>query len=236
MDKRLIGIGIFLLLTGLTSGALLTRALEQKIKGAIEQQAPVVEDLAVELAPLSVGDFLKGRISEFTVSAKRLGFDEGPVFEAFSLRSKGMQIEPGALLFQQRVEIKKLEETYLAFNLSESELTARIRRDLPAFEPVVFIKEGAVELEGTLDLFGQGRLPFRATAALEKASDYSLRLTPHGLKVGGITLWPELFSKYAQQLTWEFPLTVPWPLRLVNFEVKPGVIKVEWREEKGDQE
>ncbi|NLW55082.1 MAG: LmeA family phospholipid-binding protein [Firmicutes bacterium] len=237
MDKRLIGIGFILLFTGfLTSGALFTRALEHEIKSALEQQAPVVEDLALELAPLSVGDFLKGRLGEFSLSARRLGFSEGPVFEELSLHSKGMQLAPGALFFQQRVEIKKLEETHLAFNLSESELTALIRRDLPAFEPVVFLEEGAVMLEGTLSLFGLGRLPFSATASLEKASDYSLRLKPQGLKVGGVTLWAELFANYAQQLTWEFPLAVPWPLRLVNFEVKPGVIKVEWREEEGYQE
>ena len=203
---------------------------------AIEQQAPVSEDLAVELAPLSVGAFLQGRIGAFSLSARRLGFAEGPVFEAFSLHSKGMQLAPGALLFQQRIEIKELDETYLAFNLSESELTAHIRRDLPAYEPIVFLEEGAVELEGTLNLFGQGRLPFRATASLEQASDHSLRLTPQGLKVGGVTLWAELFTKYAQQLTWEFPLDIPWPLRLVNFEVKPGLIKVECREEEGERE
>lgn len=235
MDKRFIGISLLFLLTGfLSSGPLLTRTLEQNIKAAIEQQAPVTEDLVLELAPLTVGDFLKGRIKEFSLSAQRLGFPDGPVFEEFSLQSKGMRLDPGTLFFKHRVAIKELEETYLAFNLSESELTAMIRKDLPAFEPTVFLEEGVVELEGALNLFGQGRLPFSATALLEKSSDHSLRLTPQGLKVGGVTLWAELFTNYAKQLTWEFPLEIPWPVRLVNFQVKPGVIKVEWREEEGE--
>ena len=237
MDKRFIGFGLLFLLTGLFSGgALLTSVLEQTIKTSIMQQAPVAEDLALEIAPLKVGEFFKGRIGEFSFTAKRLGFSNGPAFEDFSLLSKGMQLDSSALFFKRRVEITELEETYLAFNLAESELTAMIRKDLPTFEPTVFLEEGVVELEGSLNLLGQGRLPFSATALLEKASDHSLRLMPQGLKVGGVTLWAELFANYAKQLMWEFPLEIPWPVRLVNFQVKPGVIMVEWREEEVDKE
>lgn len=118
----------------------------------------------------------------------------------------------------------------MTLELPEGELTTMMRRDLPELEPTVFLEENRVELEGFLALFGKGRLPFRASAGLEKASDHSLRLVPLGLKVADVPLWADLFQKYAQELSWEFPLTIPWPVRLERFQVRPGVIQMEWRE------
>ncbi|HBT15741.1 MAG TPA: hypothetical protein DEB05_02140 [Firmicutes bacterium] len=233
MDKRIIGISLFFLLTGLFSGgSLLTRAVERNIKNSLKQQAQVEENLEFKLAPMSISDFFKGQVREFSFSAVRLGFPEGPVFQELSLQSKGMRFDAGALLFKGKLEIRELKETFLSLKIPENELTAMIRKDLPEIEPTIFLEEGQVELKGSLDLLGQGRLPFSATAYLEKASDQSLRLTPIGLKVGGVPLLSGLFKRYVSKITWEFPLEMPWPVRLDTFQIKPGVIKMEWREER----
>src|SRR5690606_1057686 len=135
------------------------------------------------------------------------------------------------LLGRGELILRELAETHLWLELTAEELTALMRRDLPELEPTVYLQEGRVELEGFFDLFGQERLPFRAGAALEKATDRSLRLVPLSLTVAGVSLWAELFAQYAPQISWEFPLAIPWPVRLERFTVRPGVIQMAWREE-----
>ncbi len=205
--------------------------VEKKIMNSIKQQARVAEEIEIELAPIRLRDLLKGRVRDLSFSAVRIGFPEGPVFEDFNLKSEKICVEPGTLLLKGKVEIQELAQTFLSFKIPESELTLMMRRDLPDLEPTVFLEEGEVELEGSLNLLGQGRLPFKATATVEKASDQSLRLSPSGLKVGGIPLFAGIFEQYSQRLAWEFPLELPWPVRLTNFKIEPGYIRVEWQDE-----
>ena len=232
VGKRSIGVGFLLLALGLFStGPFLTALVEQKLTRTLIEQARVAEEVELKMAPLRVGDLLNGQVGAVDFSAARLGFAQGPVFNNVSLHSKGGRFDLSALLWQGEFVLRELAETHMRLELSEEELTVLMRRDLPELEPTVFLKEGRVELEGFLDLFGQGRLPFSAGASLEKASDRSLRLAPLGLKVAGVALWAELFNKYASQISWEFPLEIPWPVRLERFMVTPGVIQMEWREE-----
>ena len=231
MDKRILGIGVFCLVLGLVSeGSLLTRLVKRGLTKALTEQAQVAEGLDLRLAPLHLGQLMRGEVGELTFSADRLGFAEGPVFTDLNLKSKGLRFDPGALLWQGQLVIDELKETVLLLQLPEAELTTMVRRTHPEFEPTVYLEEERVELEGFLELFGQGRLPFSASAKLEKASDRSLRLAPLGLKVAGVPVWASLFNKYAQEIDWEFPLEIPWPVRLERFEVLPGVISMEWRE------
>lgn len=232
MGKRIIGVGFFLLALGLVSeGAFLTGLVKRNLTRTLTEQAQVVEGLELEMAPLRLGDLLNGQVGAVDFSATRLGFAQGPVFTNVSLRSKGLHFDFNALLWHGEFVIKELAETHMWLELPEEELTVLMRRDLPELEPTVYLKEGRVELEGFLDLFGQGRLPFSAGAALERASGRSLRLAPLALKVAGVPLWAELTQKYAQKISWEFPLDIPWPVRLERFMVKPGVIQMAWREE-----
>lgn len=232
MGKRLIGIGLILFILGVVGeGPLLTWLVEKNITRALTREARVVEEMKLELAPLKLKDLRNGQMGAFTFSAQRLGFAQGPVFTNVALRSKGMNFDPDALFQEGQLQIRAMQETMMTLQLSEGELTAMIRRDLPEFEPTVFLEDGWVELEGFLALFGQNRLPFRAGATLEKASERSLRLVPLGLKVADVALWADLFKQYAQEMSWEFPLEIPWPLRLESFQVQPGVIQMEWREE-----
>ncbi|HHT06320.1 MAG TPA: hypothetical protein GXZ97_08650 [Hydrogenispora sp.] len=232
MGKRGIGVGFLLLALGLISTSpLLTTSVQQKFTRTLIEQARVAEGVELKLAPLRLGDLLNGQVGAVDFSAARLGFAQGPVFTNIALHSKGGRFDLSALLWQGEFVLQELAETHMRLELSEEELTALMRRDLPELEPTVFIKEGRVELEGFLDLFGQNRLPFSAGASLERASDRSLRLAPLGLKVAGVALWVELFNEYAPQISWEFPLDIPWPVRLDRFTITPGVIKMEWREE-----
>jgi hypothetical protein len=232
VGKRIIGIGLFLIILGVVGeGPLLTWLVEKNITRALTKQAQVVEEMDLELAPLKLKDLRKGQMGPFTFSADRLGFAQGPVFTNIDLQSKGMNFNPDALFQEGQLQIRAMQETVMTLQLSEAELTAMMRRDLPEFEPTVFLEDSRVELEGFLALFGQSRLPFSASATLEKASERSLRLALLGLKVAGVAPWADLFNKYAQEMSWEFPLEIPWPLRLESFQVRPGVIQMEWREE-----
>ncbi len=205
--------------------------VEKNIASSIKQQTRVAEEIKIKLAPIRLRDLLKGRIRDFSFSAARIGFPEGPVFEDFNLQSQEISVDPSTLWLKGKVEIQELVQTFLSLKIPESELTLMMRRDLPDLDPTVFLEEGEVQLEGSLDLLGQGRLPFKATAIVEKASDKSLRLSPSGLKVGGIPLFSGILEKYNQRLAWEFPLELPWPVRLANFKIESGFIRVEWREE-----
>jgi hypothetical protein len=228
--KRIVGIGLIVFVFGLVGErSLLTGLVRKSLLDALAREAQVAEEIELEIAPLGLLDLLNGQVGEFSFTATRFGFAGGPVFTNVSLHSEGMHFDPDALL-QKEFIIRELRKTGMTLELPEAELTTMMRRDLPELEPTVFLEENRVELEGFLVLFGQGRLPFRASATLEKASDRSLRLTPLGLKVAGVPLWAELFQKYAQEISWEFPLEIPWPVRLRHFQVAPGVIKMEWQE------
>ncbi|NLC53208.1 MAG: hypothetical protein GX770_04510 [Firmicutes bacterium] len=232
MVKRGVGVGFLLLAVGLFStSSFLTTLVKQKLTRTLIEQARVAEGVELKMAPLRLGELLNGQVGTVDFSAVRLGFAQGPVFTNVALHSKGGRFDLKALLWQGEFILEELAETHMQLELSEEELTALMRRDLPELEPTVLLKEGRVELEGFLDLFGQRRLPFSAGASLERASDRSLRLAPLGLSVAGVALWAELFNQYASQLSWEFPLEIPWPVRLERFMVTPGVIQMEWREE-----
>jgi len=230
LGKRIIGIGFLLFLLGLVGeGPLLTGLVRKNLTAALVREARVAEEVQLEIAPLGLRDLLSGQVGAFRLTAARFGFKEGPVFTDVSLQSEGMHFDPDALL-RGKFVLRALKETVMNLELPEGELTTMMRQDLPELEPTIFLEENRVELEGFLDLFGQGRLPFRASARLEKASGDSLRLLPLGLEVAGVPLWAELFQKYVPKLSWEFPLAIPWPVRLAHFQVKPGVIEMEWRE------
>ncbi|HHW11807.1 MAG TPA: DUF2993 domain-containing protein [Firmicutes bacterium] len=232
MVKRGLGVGFLLLVFGLFgTSSLLTAVVKQNLTRTLIAQARVAEGVELKMAPLCLGDLLNGKVGAVEFSAKRLGFAQGPVFSNVSFRSKGGQFDVGALLWQGEFVLQELAETHVRLELVEEELTALMRQDLPELEPTVYLKEGQVEVEGFLALFGERRLPFSASASLEKASGRSLRLAPLALKVAGVALWADLFNKYAPQLSWEFPLEIPWPVRLERFKVTPGAIHMEWREE-----
>ncbi|NLW60759.1 MAG: hypothetical protein GX073_10520 [Firmicutes bacterium] len=232
MGKHRIGVGFLLLVFGLLgTGPLLTTLVQHNLTRALTAQARVAEGVELKMAPLHLGDLWHGRVGAVDFTAARLGFAQGPVFTNVVLQSKGGRFDPAALLGRGELILRELAETHLWLELTAEELTALMRRDLPELEPTVYLQEGRVELEGFFDLFGQERLPFRAGAALEKATDRSLRLVPLSLTVAGVSLWAELFAQYAPQISWEFPLAIPWPVRLERFTVRPGVIQMAWREE-----
>ncbi len=236
MVKRIIGIGLFVFILGLVGErSLLTGLARKNLLAALAREAQVAEGMQLEIAPLGLLDLLTGQVGEFSFAADRFGFKEGPVFTSVSLHSKGMHFDPDALL-QGKFILRELQETVMTLQLPEDELTAMMRRDLPELEPTVFLEENRVEMEGFLTLFGQGRLPFCAGATLERASDRSLRVAPLSLKVAGLPLWDDLFQKYAPKLSWEFPLAIPWPVRLHHFQVAPGVIQMEWRESREEDQ
>ncbi|NLM37555.1 MAG: LmeA family phospholipid-binding protein [Firmicutes bacterium] len=232
MVKRGLGVGFLLLAFGLFgTGPFLTGLVKQQLTRTLIAEARVAEGVDLTMAPLRLGDLMNGRVGAVDFAAARLGFAGGPVFTNVALRSKGGRFDVGALLWRGEFILRELAETHVRLELVEEELTALMRRDLPELEPTVSLKEGLVEVEGFLDLFGRRRLPFSASASLEKASGRSLRLAPLGLKVAGVALWSELFNQYAPQLSWEFPLEIPWPVRLERFKVALGAIHMEWREE-----
>src|SRR5690554_4602329 len=162
-------LGLLLLCLGFYSGkSLFTVFVEKSLQKAIMNESRVAEDLQVNLAPLSVFSLISGRIQGFSLSASRLAFKNEPAFEELDFISKGMKIDPAALLFKKRMEVQSFEETSLSFRLSEEELTAAIRLDHPQWAPSLKITPAGVELDGKIDVLGHGVLPFIASIHIKK--------------------------------------------------------------------
>lgn len=235
--KKFLLLGLAGTLMGFFSGDnLWTRLVEGNLYKAIRQEARVAEEVRLKLAPMGFLDLLRGKIRGFDFSAARLSFEDGPVFEDLRLTSKGIDLNPGSLWFEKKLEIKKLAETHLSLRLSEEEITAAMRRDLPDWEPYLRLQPEGIILEGSLKLLGGGKLPFKATALLERASGTSLRLTPTGLDLAGISLFPGVFRSYQKELTWEYPLEIPWPLQMTEFKLEDGYLQIKWREKNEETE
>ena len=219
--KRGVGVGFLLLAVGLFStSSFLTTLVKQKLTRTLIEQARVAEGVELKMAPLRLGELLNGQVGTVDFSAVRLGFAQGPVFTNVALHSKGGRFDLKALLWQGEFILEELAETHMQLELSEEELTALMRRDLPELEPTVLLKKAGLNWKGFLICLDKGVYPL-APVLPERASDRSLRLAPLGLSVAGVALWAELFNQYASQLSWEFPWR-SWPVRLERFMVTPG--------------
>lgn len=223
----LLGIAV-VLLSGVT---LFNHYLEKELTQAITRETRIAEGIDWHLEPLGLFDLIQGRTRDLQFSAARLAFREGPVLEDFSFRSRGLRLNRNALWFGRRIEVQELAETELTFRIAEAELTSFLREEWPEFAPSVELSPGTVRIKGVLkEPLLKEKLPFTAAARLEQASGNSLRLTPVTIKVGDFEVPPGVLA--GEVLHWQFPLALPWPLTIKDFQVEEGFLRMEWQEEK----
>ncbi|NLW10198.1 MAG: DUF2993 domain-containing protein [Firmicutes bacterium] len=217
-----------LLFSGMT---LINHYLERSLAQAIARETKIAEEVSWRLAPLGLIDLIRGRTRDVEFSAGRLAFHEGPVLEDLTFKSRGIQLNRNALLFERRIEVQELAKTELTFRITEAGLTAFLREEWPEFNPRVELSPGAVRIQGVLrEPVLKERLPFTASARLEQASGNSLRLTPVTLKIGDLEVPPGVVAAYLDALDLQFPLELPWPLTIKEFRVEEGFLRMEWRE------
>jgi len=220
---------VLLLCLGFYSGkSLFTAFVERSLQKAIINESRLAEDLQVDLASLSFFSLISGRIHGFSLSASRLAFKNEPAFEELDFSSKGMKIDPAVLIFKRRLEVQSFEETSFSFRLSEKELTAALRLDHPQWESSLKITPAGVELDGKIDVLGRGALPFIASVHIKKESANALRLTPTGLSIAGFNFLTEMLKDYHQELTWIYPINLPWPLKIADFKLNKGFLEMKW--------
>lgn len=217
-----------ILFSGMT---LFNHYLEKSFAQTITRETRIAEDVSWHLAPLGLVDLLRGRTREVEFSAGRLAFQEGPVLEDFSFKSKGIQLNRKALWFGRKIEVQELTGTELTFRISEGELTAFLQEEWPEFNPRVKLSPGAVSIAGMVkEPILKEALPFTASVRLEQASGNSLRLTPVTLKIGEFEVPAGVISAYLGNLDLQFPLELPWPLTIKDFQVEKGFLRMKWRE------
>ncbi|NLZ43917.1 MAG: DUF2993 domain-containing protein [Clostridia bacterium] len=223
----LLGIAV-ILLSGVT---LFNHYLEKELTQAITRETRIAEGIDWRLEPLGLLDLVRGRTRDLQFSAARLAFQEGPVLEDFSFRSRGIQLNRNALWFGRRIEVQELGETELTFRIAEAELTSFLRAEWPEFAPSVELSPGAVSIEGVLkEPLLKEELSFTASVRLEQASGNSLRLTPVAIKIGEFEVPPGVLA--GEVINWQFPLELPWPLTIKDFQVEEGFLRMQWQEEK----
>jgi hypothetical protein len=215
-----------ILFSGVT---LFNHYLEKEFTQTITRETKIAEDIDWHLAPLGLFDLIRGRTRDLQFSAGRLAFQDGPVLEDFTLKSRGIQLNRNAFLFEGKIEVQKLAETELTFRIAETELTSFLQDEWPEFVPSVELSPGAVRIEGIVkEPLLKEELPFTASVRLEQASGNSLRLTPVNIKIGDFEVPPGVFAK--EILNWQFPLELPWPLMIKDFQVEEGFLRMQWRE------
>jgi len=225
-------LGILLFSLGFfSSKGLLSTLMENILYKALTNESRVAEDLQLALEPLGFFPLLSGEIRGVSLSATRLAFPAGPVFEDLSFIASGMKLDLGVLLFERRLEIDRFERADLSFRLSEEELTAAISRDLPHWEPELRIRPEEIILAGRINIWNRGFVPFQASVRIEQAAANILRLTPTGFSVAGLDLFDKLFDKYRQELTWEYPVHLPWPLQISDLLLGQGFLEMNWKEQ-----
>ncbi|NLY89214.1 MAG: DUF2993 domain-containing protein [Firmicutes bacterium] len=224
--------GLLVIAVILFSGVtLFNHYLEKELTQTIARETRIAEEVNWHLAPLGLFDLIRGRTREVEFSAGRLAFQEGPVFEDFAFKSRAIQLNRNAFWFGRKIEVQELAETELTFRITEAELTAFLQDEWPEFDPCVELSPGAVSIKGIIkEQILKERLPFTASVRLEQASGNSLRLTPITLKIGDFELPPGVFAAYQESLNWQFPLELPWPLTIKDFQVEEGFLRMRWRE------
>ena len=229
---KILILGIFLFSLGFfSSKGLLTTFVENTLYKALINESKVAEGLQLDLEPLGFFQLLSGEVRGVSLSASRLGFQGGPAFEDLSFTGKGVKLDLGALLFERRMEIQRFTQAKLCFRLSEVELTAAIRLDHPQWEPKIRIKPEEIALEGRINVWNRGLLPFHATVRIEQATANILRLTPTGLSIAGLDFLDRLINSYRQELIWEYPVHLPWPLQISGLRLEHGFLEMEWKEQ-----
>lgn len=225
--RRILVCSLLILSVILFSGVtLFNHYLEKNLAQTLERETRVAEEVNWDLEPLGLFDLVLGRTREVEFAAARLAFQEGPVLEDLTFRSRCIQFNRNALWFGKRIEIQELAETELTFRITEAELTTLLRDEWPELNPCVDLSPGAVRIEGIL----KEQLPFAASVLLEQASDNSLRLSPTALRVAGFEVPAEVFTAYQEVLNWQFPVELPWPLEIEEFLVEEGFLRIKWRE------
>lgn len=229
---KILVLGIFLFSLGFFSRkGLLTAFLENTLYKALVNESEVAEGLQLDLEPLGFFQLLSGEVRGVSLSAARLGFQGGPVFEDLSFTGKGVKLDLSDLLLGRGMEIQGFAQARLCFRLSEEELTAAIRLDLPQWEPKIRIRPEEIALEGRINVWNRGSLPFCATVRIEQAAANILRLTPTGLSVAGLDFLDGLLNRYRQELIWEYPIHLPWPLQISGLRLDHGFLEMEWKEQ-----
>lgn len=227
LTKKILTFSLFGLCLGFfTGGSLVHHYIGNKLEQALQKETRVAEEVKWDLAPLSLFDLVRGTIRDVHFTASRLAFHDGPVMEELVFTGKEIKIDPKAFWFGGKMEVEELVETVLAFRLTEEELTTLLRRRASEWNPSVFLTPGEVRIEGVY----QEQLAYEATAILEQAGENSMRLIPTGFRVEGHAVFPGFFHTYRPVLAWEFPVELPWPLRIVEFRVEQGFLQIKWRE------
>ena len=232
MILTIFALGIFLFSLGFFTGkGLLSTFMENILYKALTNESRVAEELQLDLEPLGLFQLLSGEIRGVSLSASRLAFPGGPAFEDLSFIASGMKLDLGALFFERRLEINSFARADLSFRLSEEELTAAISRDLPQWEPELRIRPEEITLAGRINIWNRGLLPFQASVRIEQAAANILRLTPTGLSIAGFDFFDKLLDKYRQELTWEYPVHLPWPLQISDLLLEQGFLEMKWKEQ-----
>lgn len=225
-------LGIFLFSLGFfSSKGLLSTLMENILYKALTNESRVVEDLQLALEHEGFIALLSGEIRGVSLSATRLAFSDGPVLDNLSFTARGMKLDLGALFYERRLEINRFDRADLSFRLSERELTAAISRDLPHWEPELRISPEEITLAGRINIWNRGLVPFQASVRIEQAAANILRLTPTSLSIAGLDFFDQLLDKYRQELTWEYPVHLPWPLQISALLLEQGFLEMNWKEQ-----
>lgn len=229
--RRLLPLGIIgmVVVFSATTGPL-TGLMRRQLLKTIYQETRVAEEVNLVVAPMSLLDLARGRIRGMTFTAKRLAFWDGPALEDLSFNSEGISLNPWRLWAERKVEVEKLTNTMLAVRISEEELTLAMEKDLSQWAPRIEILPKGITIHGSVDLFGGGRLPFSASARTEKASGHSILIIPTDLKLAGVAFLPGILKSYQTELSWEFPIELPWPMYLTDLTLQEGYLSLKWCE------
>ncbi len=226
LTKKILAFSLLGICLGFFTGeSLVHHYLGKKLAQALAKETRVAEEVKWDLAPPGLFDLVRGRIKDVRFTASRLAFHDGPILEELVLAGKEIKFDPKALWFGGKMEVEALVDTVLAFRLTEEELTTLLRHRAPEWNPTLFLTPGEIRVEGVY----RG-LTYEASVWLEQAGENRMRLIPTGLRVEGYAVPPGFFHTYRPVLTWEFPVALPWPLRIDEFRVEQGFLQIKWRE------
>lgn len=173
---------------------------------------------------ISIFDFKNGRIRQLRVKGWNCTLSELK-FKELSVVSKGFQFDLNSLVRDQQLVFNTIGATEVKAVITAASLTEYLKIRYPDLKPVITIEADNLRYIGELEALGRP-ISIQVEGGLQVSGFKKLRFYPQKMQVLNHRIPNSLLKFIGTQLPIEFAVLEEWPLKITNFSLSKGLMRI----------
>lgn len=184
--------------------------------------------LKADLSWLSLPDLARGRIRYARLNATHCRISELNLAR-LDLVNEGFRFDLPLLLRGGGLRFLEVRKTAVEAWVSDQALSEYLRTHYPDYQLDLNVLADRVRLTGVASVFGN-EVPILLEGEVAPVDYRNIRFFPKRLLISGRSMGSSFVGLIGDQIPLEFPLLPNLPLRLTGLRLKPGQVRLSWRE------